>query len=156
MAKEQFFHSESADILKTLDEAARRSGVSRGQVFEDFLHMSLCALSGGQLEEQYMATVKKHSEGKKGKRGCDAIAQAFAMLVDAMEKTRQDILGDLFQGGITILKPRSTKFCSQFVDNQMVTPAKALAATAWTRKLVRISLLQRGETDELLGVRRRL
>ena len=101
MAKEQFFHSESAAILKTLDEAAHRSGVSRGQVFEDYLHMSLCALSGGQMEEQYMATVKKHSEGKKGKRSCDAIAQAFAMLVDAMEKTRQDILGDLFQGGIT-------------------------------------------------------
>ena len=101
MAKEQFFHSESAAILKTLDEAAHRSGVSRGQVFEDYLHMSLCALSGGQMEEQYMATVKKHSEGKKGKRGCDAIAQAFAMLVEAMEKTRQDILGDLFQGGIT-------------------------------------------------------
>ena len=101
MAKEQFFHSESANILKTLDEAARRSGVSRGQVFEDFLHMSLCSLSGGQMEDQYMATVKKHSEGKKGKRSCDAIAQAFAMLVEAMEKTRQDILGDLFQGGIT-------------------------------------------------------
>lgn len=63
--------------------------------------MSVCALSGGQMEEQYMATVKKHSDGKPGKRGCDSIAHAFGRLVDAMEKTRSDILGDLFQGSIT-------------------------------------------------------
>lgn len=63
--------------------------------------MTLCALSGGQMEEQYLATVKKHSEGKSGKRGCDSIAHAFGTLVDAMEKTRYDILGDLFQGSIT-------------------------------------------------------
>lgn len=63
--------------------------------------MSLCALSGGQLEDQYMATVKKHTEGKPGKRGCDSIAQAFSVLIDVMEKTRYDILGDLFQGSIT-------------------------------------------------------
>ena len=61
MAKEQFFHPESAELLKTLDEAARRSGVSRGQAFEDFLHMTVCSLSGGRMEEQYMAVVKKHS-----------------------------------------------------------------------------------------------
>lgn len=63
--------------------------------------MSLCALSGGQMEEQYLATVKKHSDGKKGKRGCDSIAHAFGTLVDAMEKNRKDILGDIFQGAIT-------------------------------------------------------
>lgn len=63
--------------------------------------MSLCALSGGQMEAQYLGTVSKHTSGPKGKRGCDSLAQAFAVLVDAMEKTRQDILGDLFQGGIT-------------------------------------------------------
>lgn len=63
--------------------------------------MSLCALSGVQLEEQYLGAVSKHTSGPKGKRGCDSLAQAFAVLVDAMEKTRQDILGDLFQGGIT-------------------------------------------------------
>lgn len=75
--------------------------MSRAQAFEDFLHMSLCSLSGGQMEDQYMATVQKHTEGKKGKRGCDSIAHAFGTLVDAMEKTRLDILGDVFQGGIT-------------------------------------------------------
>ena len=63
--------------------------------------MSLCALSAGQMEEQYLATVKKHSEGERGKRGCDSISHAFGTLVQAMEETRNDILGDLFQGAIT-------------------------------------------------------
>lgn len=106
MAKEQFFHPESADLLKTLDEVARRSGVSRGQAFEDFLHMAVCSLSGGRMEEQYLAVVKKHSEGKKGRRGCDSIAELFGKSVAAMEtdETRgemKDILGDLYQGAIT-------------------------------------------------------
>src|SRR5712691_11433455 len=104
MAKEQFFHPESANLLKTLDEAARRSGVSRGQAWEDFLHMAVCAMSGGRMEDQYMAVVKKHSKGKRGKRGCDSLAELYGRAIDAMEETRgemKDILGDLYQGAIT-------------------------------------------------------
>lgn len=63
--------------------------------------MGVCALSGGQLEEQYMATVNRHTEGKPGKRGCDSISHAFGQLVHVMEETRKDILGDVFQGSIT-------------------------------------------------------
>ncbi len=100
MAKEQFFYPESAELLKTLDEAARRSGVSRGQAFEDFLQMTVCSLSGGRMEEQYLSVVKKHSHGKPGRRGCDSIAELFAKSVAAMEtdETRgemKDILGEL-------------------------------------------------------------
>ena len=106
MAKEQFFHPESAELLKTLDEAARRSGVSRGQAWEDFLHMTVCSLSGGRMEEQYLAVVKKHSQGKPGRRGCDSLAELFAKSISAMEteETRgemKDILGDFYQGAIT-------------------------------------------------------
>ena len=104
MAKEQFLHPETADLLKTLDEAARRSGVSRGQAFEDFLHMAVCALSGGRMEEEYLAVVKKHSDGKPGRRGVDSLAALYGQAVAAMEQTRdemKDVLGDLFQGGIT-------------------------------------------------------
>lgn len=101
MPKESFFYPETKPVFDLIEEASRRSGVSRAQAFEDFLQMSLCALSGGQLEDQYMATVKKHTEGKPGKRGCDSIAHAFGVLIDAMEETRNDILGDLFQGSIT-------------------------------------------------------
>ena len=104
MAKEQFFHPESADLLRTLDEAAHRSGVSRGQAFDDFLHMLVCSLSGGRMEQQYLEVVKRHSHGKPGKRGCDSLAELFGRTVAAMEETRdemKDILGDLFQGSIT-------------------------------------------------------
>lgn len=101
MPKECFLYPETQPVFDLVEEASQRSGVSRAQAFEDFLHLSLCALSGGQMEEQYMATVKRHTEGKQGRRGCDSISHAFGTLVDAMEKTRKDILGDLFQGGIT-------------------------------------------------------
>lgn len=101
MGREQFFHGQTAELLSTLDEAARRSGVSRGQAFEDFLHMVVCTLSGGAMEDEYLSVVQKHAAGPKGKRGCDALAQLFGRLVDVMEETRADILGDLFQGAIT-------------------------------------------------------
>lgn len=64
MPKEQFAHRETSELLQTLDEVAQPSGVSRGQAFEDFLHMSVCALSGGTLEEQYLEVVAKHTAGK--------------------------------------------------------------------------------------------
>lgn len=63
--------------------------------------MSVCSLSGGAMEEQYLQVVKKHTEGEQGKRGCDRLAQLFGQLVDSIEETRKDILGDLFQGAIT-------------------------------------------------------
>lgn len=101
MAKEQFAYRETKELLKTLDQAAHASGVSRGQAFEDFLHMGVCALAGGALEEQYLAVVQKHTAGQPGIRGCDRLAQLFGALVHAMEETRRDILGDLFQGAST-------------------------------------------------------
>ena len=104
MAKEHFFHPESAGLLATLDEAAHRSGIGRGQAFDDFLHMVVCSLSGQRMEEQYLEVVKRHSRGKPGKRGCDALSELFGRAVAAMEETRdemKDILGDLFQGAIT-------------------------------------------------------
>jgi hypothetical protein len=57
------------------------------------------------MEELYLQTIAKHTAGKKGKRGCDSLAQMFGELVVAMEQeTRtemKDILGDLFQGAIS-------------------------------------------------------
>jgi hypothetical protein len=50
--RESFDYPETGQLLKLLDEAARRSSVSRGQAFEDFLHMGVCALSGGRMEDQ--------------------------------------------------------------------------------------------------------
>lgn len=101
MPKESFLYRESKPVFDLIEEASQRSGVSRAQAFEDFLHMSVCALSGGQLEDQYLATVAKHTQGEPGKRGCDSISHAFGALVNGMEQTRSDILGDIFQGAIT-------------------------------------------------------
>ena len=66
--------------------------------------MAICALSGGQMEDQYLDVVKKHTAGEKGSRGCDSLAAMFGTLVSQMEETRgemRDVLGDLFQGAIT-------------------------------------------------------
>ena len=63
--------------------------------------MSVCALSGGAMEEEYLQVVQKHSGGTPGRRGCDAIGKLFGQVVSVMEETRQDVLGDLFQGAIT-------------------------------------------------------
>ena len=104
MSKEQFLYNETKPVFELIEEASQRSGVSRGQAFEDFLHMSVCALSGGTMEDQYLAVVERHKHGKSGKRGCDSIARAFGTLVASMEQTQGemiDILGDLFQGAIT-------------------------------------------------------
>lgn len=104
MARESFAYPDTGKLLNLLDEAARRSGVSRGQAFEDFLQMGLCALSGGAMENEYLAVVSKHSAGKEGSRGCDSLAHMFGALVGQMEETRsemKDVIGDLFQGAIT-------------------------------------------------------
>ena len=63
--------------------------------------MSLCALSGGRMEEQYLDAAKRHARGEKGRRGCDLLARMLGELVVAMEQTRSDVLGDLFQEAIT-------------------------------------------------------
>lgn len=104
MTKETFFHPENYEHLKLLDEVAHRGGVGRGKAFEDFLHMALCSLARPRMEQEYLDIVKPYTEGKTGKRGCDSIAELFGRIVASMEETRgemKDVLGDLFQGGIT-------------------------------------------------------
>ena len=54
------------------------------------------------MEEEYLQTVAKgYDKGEEGKRGIDYVAKAFGSLVTAMEETGQDVLGDIFTGGIT-------------------------------------------------------
>ena len=102
MPREQFLYNGTQQICDLLDEAGRRAGVSRGQAFEDFLACTVSALSNRQMEDEYLAVVRKgYGDGEKGRRGIDSLTQAFGTLIDLMEQTRKDILGDLFQGGIT-------------------------------------------------------
>src|SRR5438045_10024 len=99
--KEHFAYPGSQKLLDLIEQAGHRGMTSRGSAFSDFLEICVYALSGGQMEEAYLAIAKRYSEGEKGKRGIDRMAEAFGMLVQLMEETRADILGDCFQGGIT-------------------------------------------------------
>lgn len=101
MGKEQFTYSETQPLFKKLEELSRRSRVSRGQAFEDWLTAMVCALAAESKEAEYLAMIDRHKAGKSGKRGADLMAQMFAELIDVMSRNDADILGDLFQGSIT-------------------------------------------------------
>ena len=101
MGKPDFTIPASKDVWKLLEKASAKTHHDTPRAFNDFLTMSVCALSGGQMEDEYLKTVERYTEGEKGKRACDNLAHAFGVLVNAMEETRQDILGDLFMGGVT-------------------------------------------------------
>jgi hypothetical protein len=100
MAKEHFFIEQTKSIHKSIEKLSAH-GFSRQTVFEDWLQMIVCALSGGRMEVQYLEIVKKYGEGEKGSRPIDILAQMFADLVTGMEETKSDILGDYFMGAIT-------------------------------------------------------
>lgn len=99
--KEQFFIAASKDVLRHLDAASDRTGLSRGQTFEDFLTFVRCSLAGQTMEPEYLQTVAKgYDKGDVGSRGIDQIVEAFGTLVIAMEQTQQDVLGDIFTGAV--------------------------------------------------------
>ncbi|MCD0462385.1 N-6 DNA methylase [Roseiconus lacunae] len=102
MAKEQFFVAASRGLVELFDKASNQTGLSRGQVFEDFLTLTRCALSGQTAEDEYLTVIGKgYAKGKMPNRGADTLKTAFHELVDAMTDTGQDILGDIFTGAIT-------------------------------------------------------
>ena len=101
MAKEQFFYPETQPLFKKLEQLSQRSGVSRGQAFEDFLTAMVCALAAETKEDEYLAMVERHKRGKDGKRGIDLMPQMFGEMVNAMTQEDVDVLGDLFQGAVS-------------------------------------------------------
>lgn len=94
LAKEQFFYSATKPLFKKLEQLSHRSGVSRGQAFEDWLTAMVCALAAETKEDEYMAMIDRHKRGETGRRGADLMPQMFAELVDAMSREDVDILGD--------------------------------------------------------------
>lgn len=101
MSRESFLYRETENLFKQLEEVSQRAGVSRAVAFEDFLHVSVCALGHPLMEEEYLQTIERHKAGKEGNRSCDKMAHMFGNLVHLMTETRKDLLGDLFQGAIT-------------------------------------------------------
>ncbi len=63
--------------------------------------MTICTLSGGQMEKEYLELVRPYGNGEVGRRAIDAFPVALGDLIVAIEKTRKDILGDIFQGAIS-------------------------------------------------------
>jgi len=63
--------------------------------------MTICTLSGGQMEKEYLDLVRPYGNGEVGRRAIDAFPAAVGDLIVAMEKTRKDILGDIYQGAIS-------------------------------------------------------
>src|SRR5205807_2092029 len=98
--KEYFHLPQSANLVAEIDAIAHRHG-SREQIFDDFLTMTVCALSGGTMEEEYLRVVKPYCDGPAGKRDIDRLAKLFSDVVRIMEETRADVLGDIFEGAIT-------------------------------------------------------
>jgi hypothetical protein len=64
MPREQFLYPGTQQLCDLLDEAGRRAGVSRGQVFEDFLTCTVCTLSNRQMEDEYLAVVRNSLAGE--------------------------------------------------------------------------------------------
>lgn len=48
-----------------LDDVAQRIG-SRAQTFEDLVTVTVCALAGGTMEEEYRRTIPDYTTGEKG------------------------------------------------------------------------------------------
>lgn len=96
----QFRNPETKELHKLLERIASR-GQNIGRIFDDFLTAVVCCLALGTAEERYLEVARRYSEGEVGKRGIDIMAQALGVLVNAMEKTGADILGDFFEGAVT-------------------------------------------------------
>lgn len=101
MSNKDFFqYDESKKLVKLIDQSTGSGRWDRGSVFRDFVQTCLCALSGGRMEDVYLSTIKRYTDGKLGQRGIDRFCEGFALVVMAVEK-KLDILGDVFQGGVT-------------------------------------------------------
>jgi hypothetical protein len=101
MPKEQFFYPETQPLFKKLEQLSQRSAVSRGQAFEDFLTVLVCALVAETKETEYLAMVECHKQGKHGQRGIDLMPQMFGELINAMSREDNDVLSDLFQSAVS-------------------------------------------------------
>lgn len=126
VSKEQFLYNETKPVFDLIEEASQRSGVSRGQAFEDFLHMSVCAMSGGTMEDQYLAVVERHKHGKPGRRGCDSIARAFGTLVASMEQTQGEMIDTRALLSLLTSLVQARQTTRQIVHMRDVIPAHLL------------------------------
>lgn len=93
---DHFQYPASKRVVGLIDEVARTTA-SRATVFEDWLTMVACALTGGREEPTYMEVVGRHTRDNVGR-----LAAAFGELTKGMDDDPEaDILGDVFTGGVS-------------------------------------------------------
>ncbi|MBB6497785.1 N-6 DNA methylase [Methanococcus maripaludis] len=96
MLKKVHFFTNGAKRMYKLFEQIEADGHSRGQIFDDFLDISICSLSGGRMEDEFLKIKSKYNEN-----AFKIFQECFGMLVSSMEIEQCDIIGDLYQGAIT-------------------------------------------------------
>jgi len=80
-----------------MDQLARKHGVSH--VFADFLEMTVCALSLGQMEDRYFEIIKSYNKDE-----LQVFSSALAAVIIDMENDGEglkDIFGDFFMEHIS-------------------------------------------------------
>lgn len=122
MKKSNRYSSDSGKAVWAELEKVHRRGYSQGNVFSDFLELSLSSLLAlmdnmcrdrfvdkltrnkldGVYNERYMEIIRKYNnDGQMGKRSADYFAQAFTVLcAETMEK-QKDIIGCVYEERIT-------------------------------------------------------
>ena len=112
--KESFRYRQTQPLFQKLEAVSQQAGVSRGKAFEDFLTISVCTLKTGLMDavsrseggvgvrdEEYFQTIEPYTKGKPGNRAIDTFKEMFQTIMFTVEQTRDDILGDLFEGAIS-------------------------------------------------------
>lgn len=105
------------EILKCL-EAILGHGYSPFTIFNDWLDLMLFALQGD--DEHYLEIVRRYKNDQpKDKREIDYFCKAFACLQQEMEKTNDDILGQVYMDWNQSTKLRGQFFTPKHVASMM-------------------------------------
>jgi hypothetical protein len=98
-------------------------GSDESKVFDDFLDICICCLSGQRYEEEYLSIIKKYSKEK-----VDLLVTLFSQMVIIMDNNGTgltDCLGEFFQQRITkgqhgqfFTPPHVTDFMAQIVTDE--------------------------------------
>ncbi len=105
------------DTIQCL-EAILRNGYSSFTIFNDWLDLMLFALQ--RDDEHYLEIVRKYkNDQSQGKREIDYFSEAFACLMLEMQKTNDDILGQVYMQWNMNNKYRGQFFTPKHVASMM-------------------------------------
>jgi hypothetical protein len=105
------------EILSQL-EAVLRGGYSSYAIFEDWLDLMLYALQ--RDDPHYLEIVRKYRNDKpQGEREIDYFCKAFALLQIEMQKTNEDVLGEVYMQWNMSNKYREQFFTPKHVASMM-------------------------------------